>query len=375
VVVDVPPFGFVWLAPGKVAAKTKRPPKPLAEDGLLRNEYFEALINTTTGALQSIHEYDSRKNRLSQQLGFRISAGKRRAGNEGIDPDERAEYSVMAADSIETTVATEVMGEIVARGRLLDYDGGVLAGFRQTYRLWRGSRVLWLEIELDPKREPAADPWESYYASRFAWADESAELSRALNQTRQAIAGKRWEAPQYIDIDSGETRTTILTGGLPFHRRIGFRMIDSLLIVRGERQRRHTMGIGIDLSHPQHDAEAMLAPPLFVQSRSPGPGPAGSGWLLRLDAKNVIATTLEPIADGGAAIGFRARLLETAGRPANLKVSCFRPIAQALRLDLQGQAAGDVEVQDGSVLLDMTAHEWTEIEALFVRLSRDRERG
>src|SRR5205823_14065137 len=45
-VVDVPAFGFVHLTPGKEAPRDKA--LLLAEDGVLRNEFFEAIINPTT---------------------------------------------------------------------------------------------------------------------------------------------------------------------------------------------------------------------------------------------------------------------------------------------------------------------------------------
>ena len=45
-------------------------------------------------------------------------------------------------------VATETLGEIVSRGKLLSRQGEELADFQQTYRLWRGSRVLLIDIEL-----------------------------------------------------------------------------------------------------------------------------------------------------------------------------------------------------------------------------------
>ena len=57
----------------------------------------------------------------------------------------------------------------------LDADGRRLAGFRQTTRAWAGSRVLDIEIEFDQLEEPRADPWNSYYAARFAWPDQTAE--------------------------------------------------------------------------------------------------------------------------------------------------------------------------------------------------------
>ena len=174
-VVDVPAFGFVHFTPGNQLSRDKKA-KLLAEDGVLRNEFFEAVINPTTGSLAAIHEYKSRGNRLSQQLALRLPGAKQKPGDSYRDPDESAVYSVMAADSVETTIATTTLGEIVTRGRLLDLNGNRLAGFVQTYRLWRGSRVLHVEVELDPAEEPRADPWNSYYCCRFAWPDELAEL-------------------------------------------------------------------------------------------------------------------------------------------------------------------------------------------------------
>ena len=130
------------------------------------------------GSLGAIHEYKSRGNRLSQQIALRMAGPKQKPGDTYRDPDEAAVYSVMAADSLETTIATTTLGEIVARGRLLDQNGNRLAGFTQRYRLWRGSRVLHVEVELDPGEEPKADPWNSYYCVRLAWADELADFNR-----------------------------------------------------------------------------------------------------------------------------------------------------------------------------------------------------
>jgi len=63
-----------------------------------------------------------------------------------------------------------------------------------------------------------------------------------------------------VEIVSGESRTAVLTGGLPYHRVVGDRMLDSLLVVRGERQRKFLLGIGVDLAHPIHEAIALLGP-------------------------------------------------------------------------------------------------------------------
>ncbi|HEX5103123.1 MAG TPA: hypothetical protein VFV87_04900, partial [Pirellulaceae bacterium] len=360
-VVDAPAFGFVHLTPGKSAQRDKKT-LLLAEENLLRNEFFEAIINPTTGSLAAIHEYKARGNRLSQQLALRLPGPKQKPGDTYRDPDESAVYSVMAADSVETTIATTALGEIVARGRLLDQHGSKLAGFVQTYRLWRGSRVLHVEIELDPVEEPKADPWNSYYCVRWAWPDESADLHRTVNETRQAVTEKRFESPHYVEITDEKTSTTILTGGLPFHRRQEERMLDTLLITRGERERKFRLGIGVDLSHPLHEALGLFLPPLVVPN-VPQPKSGNSGWLLHLSSRNVIVTSLQPLEEGGRIVGFTARLLETAGRPASLAVSAFRPVKSASTVDFAGQPLGDCPIEDGKIKFDLAAHEWTQIAA------------
>jgi alpha-mannosidase len=362
-VVDVPAFGFVHLTPGKTAPRDTKA-LLLAEDGVLRNEFFEAIINPTTGSLAAIHEYKSRGNRLSQQLALRMPGAKQKPGDSYRDPDEAAVYSVMAADSLETTIATTALGEIVARGRLLDADGKKLAAFVQTYRLWRGSRVLHIEVELEPVEEPRADPWNSYYCCRFAWSDELAEIFRTVNETRQPAGEKRFEAPHYFELSTDNSSTTILTGGLTFHRRHDDRMLDTLLIARGERQRKFRLGIGVDLAHPLHEALAMLTQPIVVRD-VPQPSSGVSGWLLHLSSRNVVATSLSPLEEGGRIIGFRARLLETAGRPANLAISSFRPVRSASTVDFQGKTLAELSIDDGKAKLDLAAHEWTEIIARF----------
>jgi alpha-mannosidase len=358
-VVDVPAFGFVHLSPGAATQRDKKT-LPLAEEGVLRNEFFEAIVNPATGSLAAIREYKSRGNRLSQQLALRMPGSKQKPGDTRRDPDESATYSDMVADSMETTIATSTLGEVVTRGRLVDAAGNKLAGFVQTYRLWRGSRVLHVEIQLDPVEEPKADPWNSYYCCRFAWANEMAELFRTLNQTRQAVTEKRFEAPHYIDIASDQQSTTILTGGLPFHRRHEELMLDTLLITRGERQRRYHLGIGVDLNHPMHEAIGILLPPIMIQE-TPQPSSGASGWLLHLSSRNVIVTSIAPLEEAGRVIGLRARLLESAGRPANLAITAFRPVTSAKTVDFLGNTLTELKIDEGKIKLDLSAHEWTEL--------------
>ncbi len=372
VVVDVPPMGFVWVAPSPTPAKPSRAAMHMAEDlsqkegyFILRNEFFEVLIDPVTGHLRSLYEYQTRGNRFSQQLALRLPGRRQQAGEERQDPDDAANYSVMAADSIEVTANSHALGEIVTKGRLMDREGQTLAEFEQPFQLWRGSRVLRLDIQLDPKVEPKADPWNSYYCCRFAWSEEASDLSRTLNQTRVPVSSKRIEAPLYIDIEGVKTRTAILTGGLPFHRQIGLKMLDTLLLVRGESARRFQLGVGIELTHPMHEALSLLAPPPMVYQTAAPPSPSNSSWLFHVDAKNVVATHWEPVVEGDQVTGFRVRLLETTGRPARVGLSCFREPDRAKQVNFRGEPLSDCKIEEGKIRLELAAHEWTEVEAMW----------
>ncbi|MBI2478392.1 MAG: hypothetical protein HYV60_07045, partial [Planctomycetia bacterium] len=371
VVVDVPPMGFVWVTPAKSTSK-QRPSPLLAEDlrdrenlVVIRNEFLEATINPITGAMQSLKDYGKRGNRLSQQLALRVGSSRGKVGQTWQNPDDTAEYSVMAADSVEVSAATTAYGEVIVSGRLLDRAGKLQAQYRETFRLWRGTRVLQLEIELDPAIEPAADPWNAYYACRFAWADETAELFRGVNQIRQKANRKKLEAPLYIEINSGEMQTTVLTGGLPFHKRVGDRMLDTLLSVRGERQMKFRLGLGVDLPQPHNEALGLLAPATFVFQTASAPKSGDSSWLFHIDARSVVATHWEPVVEGDTIAGVRVRLLETSGRAARARLSAFRPVRSARRLDFKGDSRGECQLNEDRVQLELSAGEWIELEVLW----------
>jgi hypothetical protein len=141
-------------------------------------------------------------------------------------------------------------------------------------------------------------------------------------------------------------------------------MLDSLLITRGERQRRFKVGIGVDVAHPLQEALALLQPKLIVENAAE-PRTGAAGWLLHVDARNIIATSWEPLVEQGNVTGYRVRLLETIGRAVNATISCFRAVRAAERVDALGAKIGDCAVADGKVKTDIGAHEWLEVVARF----------
>jgi alpha-mannosidase len=269
----------------------------------------------------------------------------------------------MAADELVVTSPGPVMGEVVVRGRLVDREANRLAGFQQTTRIWRGSRVIELEIELDVEKQPEADPWKSYYAARFAWADDSANLYRSVNGAVSTTSVSQIESPQFVEVRGERLRTTFLTGGLPYHRYFAPTKLDTLLVVRGETARRFRLGIGIDLPNPMPAALDFLAPQA-VQPNQAMPTNR-SGWLFHLDARNVVATHWEPLLAEGRPIGFRVRLLETEGRAVPLGLRAFRAAKSAQKVGRDDAEPTELAIDGDCISVELGSYEWAEVEVTF----------
>lgn len=374
---NVPAMGFAWASAETASRETqaetpeprkpfwrrqrRRPPRPLAEENVLRNEFFEATIDPATGAIRAIHDYRTRGNRLAVQLAFRspeLAVESRGA----VGPEEKeAVYSLMAAEHVEVETASPSEGRITSRGRLVDRYGKRLAGFVQTMRVRRGCRILELDVELMPERQPGPHPWHSYYAVRFAWDDPTADLLRSVNLMSWPTDASRFEAPHFVEIRGDKRRTTILTGGLPYHRRFGPRKMDSLLVVHRETARWFRLGIGIDLPHPVSAAIDFLAPrPIHVESASPPRN--DSGWLFHVDAANTLATGWEPLVNSGRVTGFRVRLLETEGQATRLHLRSFRPSVKAQQTDFLGNVLRELDIKEDRIVVNLEAYGWAQVE-------------
>ena len=358
---EVPSMGFAW-APCAVPATKKS--QPIAEGNTLRNEFVEVVVSSTTGGIQSIHDYRRRSNRLSQQLAVRFAGAPPKPGDIWKNPDEAAEYSTMVADRVEITQAGPPMGQIISEGSLLDDRQSRVGRFRQSVALPSGSRVALVTVELDTQHELGPDPWTSYCAARFAWSDPDADFYRSVALARTKTDAKRLEAPHFFEIESPRGRLAILTGGLAYHRRVGLRMVDTLLQVRGETARSFNFGIAVGSAQPAAAAVDLTTPlPVVTPAASPS---ATTGWLFHLDARNVIATHWEPLAanpSSGGSEGFRVRLLETLGQAGAARLRACRPLTGAHRIDAQGNRILELPVDDDKIVLHFSAYEWLFVEA------------
>jgi alpha-mannosidase len=382
VTVDLPGAGFLWIPAESTPAPPPGLPAPLAVPDLLRNEFFEVHLNAVTGGIAQIKGYGRSPNRLSQQLNYRFSRERTVTTGEGDRAEQaKSHYGEMRRGSSEITCAGPALGEIVSSGEIVDQTSGAcLAGYRQTVRVWRGRPVVEIEIELDIEKMPDAEPWHNYFASRFAWHDETASLTRSVMMGAHETAEERIEALHYVEIATPEQRTTILAPGLPFHRKTGPRMIDSLLVVPGESERKFWFVLAVDQDYPMQSALDALSPPVVVPTITGPPRGGATGWFFHLATRQVQMLQVLPLARPVAVdpnqagrpaavsptgCGCALRLVETEGRPVRARLRCFRTPKAARQRDFTGQTIYELAIDGDAVLVDLTSFEIADIEIRF----------
>ncbi len=375
-VVELPAAGFVWLQPGQISATPPKSSVPIAEPLLLRNEFFEVHIHEETGGIAQIKEYGRKPNRLSQQLAYRFPY-QRNISTPGAlgDWDTKTPYSATRAVKVELTCAGPGLGEIVTTGEIYDQvSDTTLATFRQTFQLWRGRPILNVKIELEVQTLPDGNPWDHYYAVRFAWGDSTASLTRSLLESAHAFQGERFEGPHYFEIAEGEERVTILNHGLPFHRKTGPRMLDSMLIVEGETKREFQFSIAINQNFPMQIARNVMVPAGNYPSQVGPPRMGDQGWLFHVSVSNVQITRVMDLLESthqsspaptGDSSGFAVRLIETEGIHRSVKLRCFKSPVSARQRDFHGKTIVELPVEEDAVLVEMSPYEIAEIELIF----------
>jgi alpha-mannosidase len=354
VVVEAPALGFAWIPRSGPPGTPPMPHRLRMADAkslTIRNEFFEAEVDSQTGGLKGIRDLKTLINRIGQKLVF----------NPGSRP---------VARKVEVTSSGPALGEIIAEGVLLGEQDQELATFTQRFRAWLGRPLLEMRIELTPKQPPAGYPWHAYFAARFAWRDERAHLFRGLGGCSFLTTHPRPQSPEFLDLRMGRAATAIFPNGLPFHQKQDGRMVDVILVPEGETATTFDLGIALDRDQPMLTAWG-LASPLAVVPTTKGPPHVGaSGWLFHLDLPSLILTRLLPgtrerIAGPERRDAIVAQLLECSGFPAHAELRCVRNPKRAVALTGQGDFSMDCYVREDAVTIDVAAHDWAQVQIEF----------
>jgi alpha-mannosidase len=356
--VSVPSFGYCWANFPAEKAAEKSPPKKSswwgqlwgqsrssAEENkiILRTESCQVQIDRTSGAIQGLFPLPYGRNLLGQRLAMRFLQP---SGPEQSEDDPEVFYSRMIAETIEPGET-----EVHARGRLVDASGELVARFTQVTEASPHLPVVRIRIRLEPERMPEANPWNSYYACRFAWSDETMLVRRSLGLAVTETERERFESLYFVQLSGTSHTLTLFTPGLVYHRMIGLRKLDTLLLVRGETTREFTIGIALDVRYPLQAALELLQPTLEIAQDSP-PVPA-SAWFLTLDVQNVIVSGVEPVLTDGQLSELRIVLTETEGRAGPINLQLCRPIQSAHQVDAYGEVLEPLPVNGDQVAMNI----------------------
>lgn len=359
--VDVPAWGFAWVAAEVVAAPIGSKNSPQASDELnLRNEFLDVLVDPTTGGIHAVHAPRVRGNVLSQQLAYRLPSPPPQPGQAWNDPQLAARYTRMQADKVVRSDAAS----IVSQGQLLDETGRTWARYQQRLTLLPGDPLLRVQVSLEDVATLGPDPWTSYVASRLAWNSQDADLFRGVHLTAQLSEARTFEAPDFIELRTERWRLALLTAGLPYHRRSGDRMLDTLLTVKGDTRATFRFALGVNLARLAAAATACGIRPLVAVENVAAP-PTDHGWLFHLDQPHALITHWAPLHDEGRAVGLRLRVMETSGIPGPVRLHAFRPLAGGVQTDFTGEALAQLRAEEGALRIPLGAFEWAQVEARF----------
>jgi alpha-mannosidase len=365
-VVDLPALGFAWVPGHTDLALPSAATSALSARGhTLKNESITIEVDSTTGGIRSLTGAGESGARLGQQL---VITGL-------TDSQGKPAISQMQVDRFEVDYGGPALVEATSSGRLKDpRTGQSLAAFVERYRLWAGRAIAEIDItlhDLDPawlERARAADPWSVYLACRWAWPDPSSMLRRTIFMAPELTEVDRPETPDVIDISTRSQRTALLFGGLPYHRKVGARMLDTLLLAGSEAARSFTVWVVLDLEHPFQAALDVITPAFVVPIDDGPPSIGASGWLAQIDHKGVVVSHVEYVIAAGEDHGWGLvfHLLETTGRSCRCRLRLFRNPARARQADFQGETVIDLAVDGDAVLVDLTPHELARIDVTIV---------
>ena len=298
IVVEVPPLGFVCVAAGsgqragEAGPATVRPlsqgrrlPAPSADGrswsrrspggAVLRNEFFELAIDPHTGAVRSIFDFHSRAPRLAQQVAMRLPRGR---------PTTRTPTRSWRP------MRSACWPRARWRARSWSADGWSIAAVNSWPAFSNDPRHLGQPRDRggNRTRSPASTgrrPVEFVLCGSICLGPGYADpLSQRESSDRCRPTPCSWNRRTSSRFAARRGGTTILTAGLPYHRRHGMRKLDSLLLVRGETARRFRLGIGIDLPQPMAAALDFAAPSPWSRLRR-GPGTTRPGFSISIRAR------------------------------------------------------------------------------------------
>ena len=356
------PFSFSTLERSTGLIRPKDPNVVTNDENtgltMLRNEFFEVRFSESTGGIRSVNRHDKKGNLFSQQLAIRSSETFHQHGF----PRERFQYSVPHLQSLAVSNQCKSSATVRSEIRLDDEQGNELAVIEQHVTVRRASRRIEFVILVRSVCEFSGPVWNNYLCSRIALPDKELTWSRSDHESRVPIANDKIIAPQFIEIvQQKHSKLTLLSGGLPFHRRTVDRKLDTLLVVEREQERKFEFAITIDSPTSAAAAKAYLSPTVVLPPESPYA--KRNGWIFSLSCKNVMVMRLQPkYGENGNTVGVVMRLMETEGRSGELKIRFPFPLQSASKTNFLGEKISNLDLEGDQITCNFCENQYFQLE-------------
>ena len=265
--------------------------------------------------------------------------------------------------------ASPLVGIIEVTGSTRNTDG-TSAVVTTRYTLWKGSR--WMVIEIvatNLKLDSCSCVW------RTAWQNEGASISAWYQGIKGKLQAPLQGTVELIEIDDADHRICIAPRGLSAHRRSGSRFLISYLPIGKDGSTRSQFSIGLDWPRPYETAMDQMDSPWIVEDILEPQKTDQGAWLAQCSLSHVnlawddVRPVLEPnmLPDGESDLwtGQQADaclwLREMRGKAGSAKLSFFRRVREAWRVDCQGREFDTLTIMDGQVVVAVQANEQSRI--------------
>ena len=319
----------------------------------LHNDFFEIRIDPVMGSVRRLTTHDANVrftdgvlrqpgigNRLAWDFALKLS-------DELLKEDHRPEddsyygYTTSAVDSIEILASGPAIGRVQIIGRMVAPNGELAGRFTHTISVRLKSKIIEVEVELEPLLLPGSSPWKSYYGCRLAWKDALAEIRGGVAASLIGTMRDYIQAPESVDVRSDDQiGITILSSGIPYFKKSPTQGL-TLSSFQRRNQTSIQICIGMNLEDPHSAALEYLAPDPLRLDGTPCPKRLTSTFLSSSE-KNVQIIETHPILSesttdkDGTLTGVRLTLLETHSAKTNAVIRSFLPIDRVESLNRIG---------------------------------------
>jgi alpha-mannosidase len=381
-IVDIPPFGFIRFRAGKsgharAAVSVQSSAKPsfwnrisgtrtgiARSDWTLANEFMEIQIDPKRGHLRSIYVANKRGSLLSGKASLV-------RGNADVQRKwEEADCLDLIDVQLRLIQSSPLVGTIEVAGTSILPDGSV-GRLTTRYTLWKGAR--WVEIEIHAENlngDQCGCVW------RTAWLNEGASINAWQQGTKGKLQSPLQASVELIEIDDAEHRIYLAPRGLSAHRRHESRFLISSIPSDARGIASERFAVGLDWPRPYETAMDQCDTPWMIEeSGVVRDKPDAGAWLAQCNLPNVYFsfTNPNPVLATERFSAERVELLtgqkgdacvwiqETQGKSGSARISFFRDVAEAWRVDSQCREFDTLVVSDGQIIVNVSAHEQSRI--------------